>query len=279
VAIPEAQFLPDCVDATARGEIGATEKKVFEWISGHRRFRLWDLAPDPAPLSSEEDSQAIAKVTRWLVSQWATHTGTSHPAVWVDHTPTHLRRAETLLELFPDAVFLHLVRDGRGVAASLMPLPWGPCDPSSAALFWARSLADGLALEARHPDLVLRVHFEDLVTRTQETLERICGFVQLDFHHRMLKADGFQVPRRKRSQHQLIGGPVLASRASAWRNSLAHREVEIFESQCLGLLSSLGYELQVPGARPPTRWERLRFSLRDLFRRRLVFPIRRRLLH
>lgn len=279
VAIPETQFLPECIDATIRREIGLNESEVEEWIRRHWRFRVWDLPPATTRLSSQENPMAVATVMRSLVCQWAETVGKATPAFWADHTPTHLKRGQTIFGLFPDARFVHLIRDGRGVAASVMSLPWGPCDPSSAAAFWARSLAHALAFECSCPESVLRVHYEDLVTNTEATLRGICDFAQIDFHRDMLEANGFRVPPPSRGQHQLIGKAADPSRASAWRNSLNRREVEVFESQCGDLLKGLGYQLEVPGPRPVTRWERLRFSLRDLFRRRLLFPIRRRLWH
>ncbi len=279
VAIPEAQFLPECRGAVARGEVAPCERAVYGWVRRHPRFRRWRFDPDPAGLSAAEDPQATARVMRWLAGRWAAEQGKPGAELWVDHTPTHLRWGETLRRLFPTARFIHLVRDGRGVAASLMTLPWGPCDPASAARFWARAQADGLALESHLGDGVLRVRFEDLLGAPEAALTRIAAHAGVAYDPAMLAADGFQPTPAGRAQHRLIGRPPDASRAEAWRSKLSAREVEIFESVAGDLLSHLGYEPDFgPRARPPSRGERLRFALRDLWRRRLLWPLRRRLM-
>ncbi len=125
---------------------------------------------------------------------------------------------------------------------------------------------------------MLRVRFEDLVSAPETTLTRIADHAGVDYHPAMLTADGFQPPT-DRAQHRLIGRPPDASRAVAWRSRLSSRKVEIFESVAGDLLRHLGYEPRFgPRARPPSRGERLRFALRDLWRRRLLFPVRRRLI-
>ncbi len=278
VAIPEAQFLPECQGALERGEVAANERAVFEWIRRHRRFRRWEFDPDPTELSTAEDPRAPARAMRWLVGRWAAEQGKPEAELWVDHTPTHLRWGATLRRIFPGGRFVHLVRDGRGVASSVMALPWGPADPAAAGRWWARALADGLALEAHLGDEVLRVRFEDLVGAPEKALGRVAAHAGLADDPAMLAGDGFRPPRATRAQHRRVGRPPEASRAEAWRSALGARELEIFESVAGDLLQHLGYEpLFGARARPASRGERLRFALRDLWRRRLLWPLRRRL--
>jgi Sulfotransferase family len=67
-------------------------------------------------------------------------TGKEEADWWVDHTPTNLRFARLLTAWFPEARFIHIVRD-PGRAASVMPLNWGPNTITEAALFWKRRMA------------------------------------------------------------------------------------------------------------------------------------------
>ncbi len=278
VAIPEAQFLPQCLGAVERGEVAPSERAVYGWIRRHRRFQRWAFDPDPADLSAAEDGRAVEGVMRWLVGRWAEERGKPDAELWVDHTPSHLRWGATLRRLFPAGRFVHLVRDGRGVAASVMALPWGPGDPAAAARWWARSVADALALESHLEGEVLRVRFEDLVGEPEAVLGRIAAHAGVAGDPAMLAADGFRPPPADRAQHRRVGRPPDASRADAWRTRLSAREVEIFDHVAGDLLSHLGYEpVFGAAARPPSRGERLRFALRDLWRRRLLWPLRRRL--
>ncbi len=279
IAVPETQFLLDALGAVDRGEIVATEEAVLAWIRRHPRFRTWGLETSPSLASSStEDPLAVARAMRGLSQRWAERQGKPECHRWVDHTPTHARHGSVLRRLFPRARFVHLVRDGRGVAASLAPLDWGPGNPIDAARWWAEQVAHGLALESAVGEPVLRVRFEDLLASPHQILQQICAHVELDHQPSMERADGFSPPRTSRRQHALVGSPPDASRAGAWRSGLSRREVEIFESQASDLLQHLGYEpLFGTRARRPTRSERLRFAAHELIRQRLSNPIRRRL--
>ncbi len=281
VAIPETQFLLDARGAVDRGEVASSPSAVLSWIRQHPRFRLWRFEIEPAAFegqpSPDEDPRALEHVMRAVAGAWAERQGRTGCRFWVDHTPTHARYGSTLRRLFPQARFLHLVRDGRGVAASVAPLDWGPANPVAAARWWAEQVAHGLALESAAGEGVLRVRFEDLVTDIEPTLRRICEHLGLELQASMRRADGFLPPGYSRRQHSLVGRAPDASRAGAWRSTLTNRQIEIFESQSGDLLRHLGYQ-PVFGtrARGPGRGERLGFALRGFLDRRISNPLRRR---
>lgn len=81
---------------------------------------------------------------------------------WVEMTPPNVEYAKFLQTLFPDARILHIVRDGRDVAASVSFRRWGPDDPFEALEWWADRLraADSATGDRRR---VLLVGFEALV--------------------------------------------------------------------------------------------------------------------
>jgi hypothetical protein len=187
----------------------------------------------------------------------------------VDHTPTNFRRALTLLSMFPDARFIHLVRDGRGVAASLLPLDWGPNTTLYAAEYWMARCAAGLAAESHlGADRVLRLHYEDLVRNPEAALRRLAGFAGLEYEPAMAEGAGLQPGRYHQRQHRLVGQPPEQSRIDGWRQRLTARQIEIFEAEAGEFLVTLGYE-PVYGirARPATQREVLRMRVADLGRR------------
>ena len=165
-----------------------------------------------------------------------------------------------------------MVRDGRAVLASVLPLDWGPHNVRSAAAAWVEAIAHGLAAESAHPSKVLRVHYEMLLSAPRASLERICEFLDVKFELQMVKADGFSVPNVTRQQHALVGSPPDVSRLTAWEKSLTARQVELFEFYAGNLLEHLHYA-PIHGAEAvgPTRRERWLMSIEDI-----VLPYRRR---
>ena len=51
-----------------------------------------------------------------------------------DKTPTHIADIDVLSRVLPEARFIHMIRDGRDVAASLRGLPFAPGDGGIAAI-------------------------------------------------------------------------------------------------------------------------------------------------
>src|SRR4051794_29917065 len=58
----------------------------------------------------------------------------------VERSPNHVEHLGLIGAVYPDAWFLHIVRDGRDVARSLQSQPWGPRTVREAAHRWARSV-------------------------------------------------------------------------------------------------------------------------------------------
>jgi len=236
---------------------------------GTWRFRAWDISVAKSELTSLFDSVSLAPFIEYLVEAYARKHG-SYPAdYWIDHTPQNITWTSTRLKQFPNAKFIHLVRDGRAVAASIMKLIFGANTPKVAADYWKSSLAFGLAAEGALPkDRILRVKYETLVRDTQETLEKVCDFCGFDFEREMLSGTGFQVPKYARKQHRLVAGLPRADRIDGWKRELKPRQVQLFEYHTADLLLHLGYELEYGGlVEQPGKLEVAAMEIKELARR------------
>jgi hypothetical protein len=101
---------------------------------------------------------------------------------WVEHTPHNVGACMALARVFPDAKFIHIVRDGRDRACSVVRLPWGPDTVEEAISAWAWKLqADEEQARELAPGRMLVVQLEDLVLVDREgTLRRLLEFLELD---------------------------------------------------------------------------------------------------
>ena len=106
---------------------------------------------------------------------------------------------DTLGELFPDAMLVLLIRDGRDVVASLLDRDWK--DPRSgepfaytqhagtAASYWLQLV--NLALEAKsrldRPDRVYILRYEDLVKSPEQTLRALFSHINVSWDEGVLE--------------------------------------------------------------------------------------------
>ena len=101
---------------------------------------------------------------------------------WVEITGQVIEQGPFLLELFPDAKFINMVRDGRAVVAGTLKKVDLTDDPMLALAKWGRMVqAADEAMRAMPASRVLTVHLDDLTAHDREaTFARVVEFLELD---------------------------------------------------------------------------------------------------
>lgn len=100
---------------------------------------------------------------------------------WLDGTPENTVAIWRLSQLFPEARFIHVVRNPVNVAASMMRFDriGGISIPAAEAgrLWYDRVMLGFLAEKALGSQVVMRVMFDELVSSPRSTLNRIFSFL------------------------------------------------------------------------------------------------------
>jgi hypothetical protein len=179
---------------------------------------------------------------------------------WGDKTPDHLACMPAIAAALPEARFIHLIRDGRDVAASVSGLPFAPGDGSIEAIAadWRERIAAGRRDGAGLAHL-REVRYERLVREPEPVLRELCEFLELPFHDAMLRAHEraagvlARLPATRRvagttttqaergARHTHLHHPPDPTRAGRWREALSADEVARFEAVAGDLLRELGY--------------------------------------
>jgi sulfotransferase family protein len=170
---------------------------------------------------------------------------------WGDKTPMYMRHLALLEELFPNAQYVHLIRDGRDAALSFLQMPEGtftrtwahPRTPAQFACLWRREVADARALgrrvgEARYHE----VRYEELVAEPESIVRGICAFAAITFERTMLDYAGTVDVSAKPHQQRLLTPPTSGVRS--WRQDMSAEDASAFESIAGDLLAELGYEVR-----------------------------------
>ena len=240
---PESQFKTDALKGVGVPQTESQWTTVLERAGGMRSLSRWSVSDGLLGGAAGSTDRDYAALLLRMVDEFARSSGRGRFDVWVDHTPKNIWHLETLLGLYPEGKAIHIVRDGRGVAASVMGLDWGPNPVIAAAHWWIHHLAFGLAAESRFGERVLRVRYEDLVATPQPELERICEWLGIDYVAAMESGGGFNYPKGMFRYHSLIHDAPDPSRVTAWRGALSSRQIASFESCACDLLPYLGYDV------------------------------------
>lgn len=206
-----------------------------------------------------------------------------HPVVVGDQTPNYVLALPYLEHLFPDARYLHVVRDPRDVVASILPLGFGADSAAVAASDWNECVAGWWAAERRvPPDRRCEVRYEDLVSDPQVTLERLAEFLDTappgPDAAESLRVDVHGLARLA-PHHQRLGLPIDDRSIGRHQHDLSARDRSLVEAITYAGLLSYGYEVG-PYRPSPVLEEnallRTRGHLQDL-RRRSARAVARRL--
>ena len=209
----------------------------------------------------------VADGVRVVLGMFAESEGKS---LYGDKTPGYVVQIPELAEMFPEARFVHLIRDGRNVALSYIERPWGPSTVGEAALYWRSRVSRGRAAgKALGGDRYLEARYENLVNDPETEVRRMCAFLGLDFAPEMLQYEQ-AAERFIASSHQpeaftaLVRPPTSGLRD--WSNAMSPNDAALFEALAGGLLADLGYERRDESHRADVRirarWEEVKWSTR-----------------
>jgi len=172
---------------------------------------------------------------------------------WVEKTPRHVQFLPYLMHSFPNAKFIHMVRDGRDVACSLRHHPKAKVTPKGAVPIrvnnpigfcidrWVRDTSAGLAYQG-HPRL-LTVRYERLIAETDPTMREVCDFLGEAFHPEILVPQDGQLERNARSVPSNLTSfePINSASVGRWKRDLRTGELAICLRNGGALLQTLGY--------------------------------------
>jgi hypothetical protein len=177
-----------------------------------------------------------------------------------DKTPGHAADMDVLSRVLPEVRFVHIIRDGRDVAASLRGLPFAPGDGGIAAIAaaWRDTIWRARRIAADVPHYT-EVRYEDLVREPERVLRELCDFLELEFAPEMLRAHERARERLGEMRSATVGPdgvarlqdgtevlartltPPQTDRVGRWRYALREYDVARFERLAGGALAQEGY--------------------------------------
>ncbi len=163
-----------------------------------------------------------------------------------EKTPNHLLYMQTLQTFFPQARFIHIVRDPRAVVNSWKTVPWSTGSIAGDADVWRRYMATA---RQAPPDngAIFTLHYEQLISTSEACLKKLCRFLDLSFDASMLDYYTHQSKRVNVNREPWKGNavkPVNNKSLSRWQTELSTTEIATIEAVAGSEMCQLGYELQ-----------------------------------
>jgi hypothetical protein len=232
----------------------ANREKIFEtWLrsKGFRRTGL-DVEQLSAPILN--GCRTGGDFIRVVMDSMAR---SQHVQRWALYDPDNVQHAERVKHDIPNALFVHIIRDGRDIALSLKkmggftPLPWdrGPTDSLVAtALYWEWMVRRGRAHGSKFPADYIEIRYEDLITNPCETLGKLGGFLDHDLDYDLIQRAGLGRLSETNSSFREEGAKETINPLGRWKKRLSHADVAAIEATVGECLEENGYELSLPAA-------------------------------
>lgn len=203
----------------------------------------------------QELHDAVASLFRALAGARAKRKPSA--IIFGEKTPAHVRRIGEIKEVFPTSRIVHVVRDPRDVAASMLDAAssWARNDSMTlerAVSLWRAGTEAGLAAALRYPGDVLRVRYEDLHGAPVPTVTQVFQFLGIGIDQvksqQLFENCRFELYTGGRK----AGAPGGKGRfyrlgvVGGWRETFGQEEVALVEKVAGDLMRRLGYEASSP---------------------------------
>lgn len=177
-------------------------------------------------------------------------------AVVAEQTPRNIFFADLILKAYPNAYFVHMVRDPRAVLASQkskwrlkflggdsipkieMIRMWINYHPITLSKLWSKANSRAIMHESHERFNIIK--FEKLLEKPEFTLRNLCESMGIDFQAKMLDIEHIG------SSHQHNKSPasgISNATVDSWKKNLTDAEQLVSEKLCAKTMSHYGYQV------------------------------------
>jgi hypothetical protein len=247
IAVPFESYFPVWFarDRSRYERAGAFAVDAFlDDLLRHESFGRWGL--DAGDVRAFITDAAPADYPDAVRAAFACYAAKHHKPRYADKTPVFVVHMPQLASLFPEAVFIHLVRDGRAVVLSRAEAAWGSDRIEFETLTWRSQVEQGREDGRRlGPSRYREVRYEDLLDDPERVARELCEFIAVEFDPEMLRyherADSILADQPFPEEHSNLARPPTKGLRD-WRSELDPSDLALFEYMAGDTLATFGYE-------------------------------------
>ncbi|MGA8213703.1 MAG: sulfotransferase [Candidatus Sulfotelmatobacter sp.] len=220
------------------------ERLMQVWLQS-KSFRRSGLRPEFVRSSILKGCRSGGDFLRIIMEEVARHQDVER---WAVYDPDNALYIREIKRDFPDALLLHIIRDGRDISLSLTKM--GGLSPFwwdrkknlfATALYWQwvvrKARQDGRLFLSDYCE----VHYEDLVTQPQSTLSMIAEFLDHDLDYDRIQRAGIgSVCEPNSTFPEEIEAPAF-NPINRWMERLSQQDISQLEGLIGECLQEFGY--------------------------------------
>jgi hypothetical protein len=172
-----------------------------------------------------------------------------HATVVMDKSQDSVCDFEELVQLFPDMLFLDVVRDPRAQVSSMNDAIIYDFDTEQNTRRWVEARKWSDRIREKHPDKIMTIRYEDFILKHEATMRSICGFLGLVFDPVVLDVkkskEAFHMAQTSSLWETNYDGPI-PNYIHKFVNNLSVLEIEAIETETLPWMLRYNYMPMTP---------------------------------
>lgn len=219
--------------------IGLQAASVVKWKD--MVFDPWDIFE-----SIRHQPRSVHRILWEMLLRAGEH---ENATIVMDKSLDSVHYAEELLRLYPDMLFLNVVRDPRAQVASMNRAIIHDYDSCLNAVTWLEAHHTARNLVERHPQQVLTIRFEDFLADQETVIRKICHFFGIAFLPEMLDVENSHEAQKISKMSALwennARAPMMEIKTK-FMQQLSMEEIEVIETITKEYMDFYGYDLMTP---------------------------------
>lgn len=223
------------------------ETSFMRLVQAHRwvpHWRYGDRFARRLDLTSDQLDAYLRSFYGGLFERYARLHGKER---WGEKTPHHIWHIEAMAELFPDSVFLGIVRHPGGTTGSLVGR--FNFETQRGVRHWLNHNKELVHQGARLGDRFGLVRYEDLVRQPEQVMRETLTFLGEPWSDGVLRHH--EVQQQQGARKVIDGGtrpadPLDESRASRWKSRFNEVEIRYIRNRTSGWAGFFGYDVDEP---------------------------------
>lgn len=221
------------------------EKMLDVWL-GSRLFRATGLQRGDLEARIPESCRNAGDFLRAFMDEIAHRQNAWR---WAGNSPEEILHLEQIKKSIPEALIIHIIRDGRDVSLSLSqkrflrPFPWKDRETlEGAALYWEWIVQKGRNSGARLGNDYIEVRFEELVGNPRLVLQRLSIFLGQELDYERIRKTAIGSLAHPNTSFTTENADAF-NPLYRWKRQIDAARLSKIEALVGNTLDQLGYEL------------------------------------
>ncbi len=231
--------------------------ELVDFLYQVRKFEGWKIRKENLieTLLDYSGTYSFETIIKIIYSHYDSFFKKEEIHIFGDKNPKYSKYPNELKKIFPNAMFVHIVRDYRDHILSMKKVKLLNSNLAVISDFWRKSQKKIFAFTEKYPDSIISFKYEDFVTEPEHCLKKICGFLNIDYvpsilHYsdkeEELKKTNENIRNMKDVFHENLFKPITADNVEKWKYEMTKAEIAKADFYVGKYAELSGYKRQVP---------------------------------